>query len=347
MKSLHVFLVCFLLLLQTGFCQENRVVLVTGGAGYIGSHTCKVLKESGFTPVTYDSLALGMQKSVKWGPLVVGDLLDKEKLDSVFLEYQPVAVIHFAALRNVGESIQDPISYYNTNVVGSFNLLNAMLKYNVKNIIFSSSCTVYGPCNSAAINESFPRAPINPYATSKYIIERMIEDFAYAYRLKYVILRYFNAAGIDLESGLRRSASSQSFLIPKALLAILDPQIPLKVFGTDYPTPDGTAIRDYLHVKDLAQAHILALDHLQKGKPSDAINLGTGKGFSVFEIISAIENITNQKVPYVLMDRREGDVPQAIADTQKAKKILHFEPKFSDLSTILESEWLSLQEGFK
>lgn len=326
------------------FCEPNRVVLVTGGAGYIGSHTCKALKEAGFIPVSYDSLALGSKEAVKWGPLVIGDLLDTEALDQAFALHKPCAVLHFAALRNVGESVKDPSNYYTNNVVGSVNLLNAMLKHQVKHIIFSSSCTVYGNSSVSSIFEEDPKAPTNPYARSKHIVESMIRDYAYAHQFRYMILRYFNAAGVEVEAGLKRSIHSCSFLIPRAMLALLRLDSPLQVFGTDYSTPDGTCIRDYIHVRDLADAHVLALQHLQEGKNSDDLNLGTGKGYSVFEILQAIEEISGRKIPYELKLRREGDVPEAVAKVGKAKAVLGFETRFSDLQTIIKSEWASMLE---
>lgn len=339
-----IFFVIFIAASAEVYCELNRVVLVTGGAGYIGSHTCKALKEAGFTPVSYDSLAFGTKEFVKWGPLVVGDLLDNDALDRAFTFYRPCAVLHFAALRNVGESVIDPSSYYTNNVAGSINLLNALLKHQVKHIIFSSSCTVYGNCSDSPISEQHLKAPTNPYAMSKYVVERMIIDYAYANKLKYMILRYFNAAGVETKAGLRRSLNSCSFLIPRSMLAILHSKSPLHVFGSDYPTPDGTCIRDYIHVKDLANAHVLALQHLQEGGASNELNLGTGNGYSVFEILQAIEETTGRKVPYELKPSREGDVPEAVADIRKAKEILGFEPHFSDLQSIVKSEWISIQD---
>jgi len=323
------------------YCESNRIVLVTGGAGYIGSHTCQALKEAGYFPVVYDSLAFGESQAVKWGPLIVGDLLDVNALDQAFTIYKPCAVLHFAALRNVGESVKVPSVYYTNNVMGSINLLNAMHKHGVKNIIFSSSCTVYGD-SATQISEENPKAPTNPYARSKYFVESIIQDYAHAYSMHYMILRYFNAAGVATEFGLKRSADSCSFLIPKIMLSILQPTQPLQIFGTDYPTPDGTCIRDYIHVKDLAHAHVLSLEHLQAGKPSYALNLGTGNGYSVLEIIQETENLTGKKIAYEFKPRREGDVSQAMAKTDKAKEILGFEAKYSDLQTILKTEWESL-----
>jgi len=323
-------------------CESNRVILVTGGAGYIGSHTCKALKEAGYLPVIYDSLASGDKDSVKWGPLVVADLLDIVTLDQTFTAYQPCAVIHFAALCKVGESMKDPSSYYTTNVCGSINLLNAMHKHGVRDIIFSSSCTVYGD-HTDLISEESLKAPINPYAKSKYFTEQMIKDYAYAYSIHYMILRYFNAAGVEIDAGLRKSSHSFSFLIPRIMRSILQLEQPLEIFGYDYPTTDGTCIRDYIHVKDLARAHVLAVNHLQAEKINAELNLGTGKGYSVLEIIHEIERLTGKKVPYSLKPRREGDVSQAVAKIEKAKAILGFETKYSDLQTIIQSEWESIQ----
>jgi UDP-glucose-4-epimerase GalE len=304
------------------------------------------LKEAGFTPVAYDSLATGSKEFVQWGPLVIGDLLDTEALDRAFTLYKPCAVLHFAALRNVGESVKDPSSYYTNNVSGSINLLNALIKHQVKHIIFSSSCTVYGNCSCSPISEDQLKAPTNPYAMSKYVVERMIMDYAYAHKLNYVILRYFNAAGVETEAGLRRHMNSCGFLIPQSMLSILHAN-PLHVFGSDYPTRDGTCIRDYIHVKDLANAHVLALQHLLKGGMSHDLNLGTGKGYSVLEILHAIEKITGKKIPHELKPRREGDMSEAVAETRKAKEVLNFKADFSDLETIVKSEWNSIQNNTK
>lgn len=323
-------------------CEENKVVLVTGGAGYIGSHTCKCLKEAGYLPVTYDSLVSGSTQAVQWGPLVIGDLTDIEALDQAFAVHKPYAVLHFAALKSVGESVTDPAIYYTKNIVGTVNLMNAMLKHRVKHIVFSSSCAVYGG-GDALIDETRERSPINPYAMSKYIGEKMIEDYGHAYDIDYVIFRYFNAAGFDPSTGVQRAANSQAGVIPKILLSLLDPLEPLRIFGDDYPTPDGSAIRDYIHVQDLAWAHVHALAYLETEKKSDVFNLGTGCGVSVFEVIRAIEQVTGQRVPYVVTDRRAGDVCSAIAAVNKSKEILGFEPLHSDLHEIIESEWASMQ----
>ena len=346
MPKLKKTILTLILILTFPLYSDSRTVLVTGGAGYIGSHACKALHEAGFIPVTYDSLVLGEKEAVKWGPLVVGDLLDAAKLDQLFQKYKPFAVLHFAGLRNVGESVKDPQSYYTNNVAGSIQLLNTAVKHQVQYVIFSSSCTVYGESLLNSISETSHKNPTNPYAMSKYVTEKMIADYARAYGFKYMLLRYFNAAGIELESGLSRSIHSMNFLIPRALDTILHPEVPLQIFGTDYPTFDGTAIRDYIHVKDLALAHVLALNYLQAEEKSDEINLGTGKGHSVYNILESIEKITGYKVPYQLNSRREGDVPSAVAEVKKAKEVLHFEPSFSDLHTIIQSEWTSLQRNY-
>ncbi len=343
MKQLFLFFVYSLLLVHTEVKGEAPVILVTGGAGYIGSHACKALSQAGFYPVTYDSLINGSKEAVKWGPLVVGDLNDTEKLNQTFCKYKPVAVMHFAALRNVGDSITDPSSYYQVNVAGSIQLLTCMLKHNVKTIIFSSSCTVYGSSIHSVISEDQPRAPVNPYATSKFFVEKIIEDFARAYDFKYALLRYFNAAGMDVQAGLKRSENAYNFLIPRALKALIQADEPLPLYGKDYATPDGTCIRDYIHVSDLAEAHLLALQHLQQKKSNLTLNLGTGKGYSVFEIIKMIEQVTNQPLPYVFKPRREGDLAKTVADPTVSKQILHFTPCHSDLQEIIESEWTALR----
>ncbi len=340
MKFLSLFPLLFCLL----FAEEN-FVLVTGGAGYIGSHTCKVLHDAGFIPVTYDSLETGSKDAVKWGPLVIGDLTDRDTLNQAFIDYKPIAVLHFAALKKVGDSVKDPASYYAKNVIGSLTLLDLMVKHKVPYIVFSSSCSVYGNTDTALIDENCPRDPISPYATTKYIIERAIEDYAHAYGLHYITFRYFNAAGFDTESGIKRSLHTDISLIPTAVRTLLVPNTTLKILGTDYPTIDGSGVRDYIHVKDLAEAHALAVTYLQNGHSSASINLGTGKGHSVFGIVRTLESITNQTVPITLYPRRKGDIAEAVADTKKSKALLNFQPKHSDLKTILESEWISLQSA--
>lgn len=331
---------CFLHFFVAPLLFGGPVVLVTGGAGYIGSHICKALNDAGFTPVVYDSLVWGEREFVKWGPLVVGDLLDEGALDQVFGEHKPCAVIHCAGLRDVRESVENPALYYANNVTGSLNLLNAMRKHEVGYIIFSSSCCVYGDVGGV-MSETNRKEPTNPYAVSKFVIERIIADYAAAYSMKYVALRYFNAVGV--EAGLTRSTRSLGFLIPRALQSCLQSGAPLQIFGTDYPTRDGTTIRDYIHVKDLANGHILSLQYLLNGGQSEAFNLGTGEGHSVLEILQVMGDVIGKRVSYEKVARREGDLIEAIADAEKAKRILNFTPHFSDLHTIIESEWVALR----
>lgn len=330
-------------LLSSFLSAENRNVLVTGGAGYIGSHTCKLLKEAGYLPITYDSLIEGDERIVSFGPFVKGDLLDQDLLDETMRSYHPIAVIHFAALKKVPDSVKDPKSYYRNNVVGTLNLLESMVKHGIPYIVFSSSCSVYGDVDEGAIVESQEQKPASPYAYTKSVNERMIQDFSKAYPLEYRILRYFNVAGIDPKIGMRRDPKALYGLIPRTLAALLDPSQPLLIFGDDYPTRDGTAIRDYIHVQDLAFAHILSLEQLLLGLGSDEFNLGTGRGCSVLEVVQAVEKVALQKVPCHIVPRREGDIVQAVADVKKAQEKLHFFPKCSDLETIIESEWLDLQ----
>ncbi|NGX47395.1 MAG: UDP-glucose 4-epimerase [Chlamydiae bacterium] len=321
--------------------SENANILVTGGAGYIGSHTCKALREKGFNPIVYDSLINGSEEAVKWGPFIKGDLLDSKKLEEAFQRYHPVAVIHFAALTNIFDSTLDPDSYYRTNIVGSLNILHCMKKYDVKKIIFSSSCAVYGEKNFSQICEKEKKEPINPYGFSKHVVEQMIQDFANAYGLDYVILRYFNAAGIDHEAGLIRAGNLRNFLIPKAIEIALNPKIKLPIFGTQFNTPDGTAIRDYIHVMDIARAHQLALNYLLAKKTSYCLNLGTGKGYSVNEVIHMIESCVGKSLPVENKPAREGELTKMVADPALSRKILRFEPIYSDLKTIVESELMA------
>ncbi len=312
------------------------VVLVTGGAGYIGSHTCKALKDAGFIPVAFDSLVRGNEENVKWGPLVRGDICNPEDLNHAFEVYQPIAVIHLAALRSVGESNIDPSSYYHVNVTGTLNLLRAMQKYQVRQLVFSSSCTVYGNVPSSTILESMPHTPINPYGASKCMAERMIDDFAKAYKMNWVVLRYFNAAGAGPDYVVNQA---DPLLISRACYAVLHSDNPLCIFGIDYPTKDGTAIRDYIHVIDLAEAHVISVQRLLEDPLNIALNLGTGKGASVFEILQTVEQVTGKKVPVHISSRRQGDAVCAVADPSLSKKILRFTPSHSSLDEMISSHW--------
>jgi UDP-arabinose 4-epimerase len=304
------------------------------------------LERAGFIPVAYDSLVHGSEESVKWGPFIQGDLCDEEKLDLAFQIYKPIAVVHLAALRSVPESVKDPYSYYQTNVAGSLNLLRAMQKYGVDKIVFSSSCAIYGDTNQGTMDEETPKNPINPYSKSKWFFEQILEDFSHAYGLNYATLRYFNVAGMDAALGLKRVPfASSPPLIVSILTKVLQSGGSFHIYGTDYSTPDGTAVRDFIHVSDIARAHVLALFHLQSGYGSLTLNLGTGKGYSVKEVVQATEKIIGRQVPCIVEGRRPGDMPQAVADASRSNRILNFVPQCSDLSAIIESEWKVLQQG--
>lgn len=315
-----------------------RHILVTGGAGYIGSHTCKALAAQGYTPVTLDNLVYGHEWAVKWGPLIKGDISDRALLDRVFSEYAPEGVIHFAAYAYVGESVTDPAKYYRNNVAGTLTLLEAMNDHGCKPIVFSSTCAVYGMPQSIPMGEDHPQWPVNPYGWSKFMIERALEDFGRAYGIKHCALRYFNAAGADPEGELGENHDPETHLIPLVLEAARNPKRPITIFGTDYDTPDGTCVRDYIHVTDLAQAHILALQYLENN-PSAAINLGTGTGYSVNAIIEAAERVTGLPIKPKHGTRRAGDPPQLVADRALAGKLLGWEPEITDIDTVLRHAW--------
>jgi UDP-arabinose 4-epimerase len=316
-------------------------VIVTGGAGYIGSHTCKALAKERFEPVVFDNLSKGHAESVKWGPFVNGDMLNLEQLDKAFEIYRPTAVVHFAALSNVGESSVDPLAYYRTNVCGLVNVVGSMIKYGVDTIVFSSTCATYGVPDTVPIAEIAPQRPINPYGWSKLTCEHLLIDTAAANKLKFAILRYFNACGADPDGELKEQHDPETHLIPLAVDAAIGQGPPLRVFGLDYPTGDGTCERDYIHVSDLAIAHVGALKHLGEGNSSLTLNLGTGRPYSVLAIISAIERITGLSVPLVKADRRPGDAPVLVADATLAEKVIQFQPKYSDLDAIVYTTWQS------
>lgn len=306
-------------------------ILITGGAGYIGSHTAKALSKAGFQPIVYDNLSRGFKELVKFGPLVVGDVHDSEKLKATLNEFKPLACIHFAAFAYVGESVSNPGLYYRNNVLGSLNLIEALLAGGVKKIVFSSTCATYGQPDVELISEATPQKPINPYGHSKLMVEQLLKDFDLSHGLKSVALRYFNACGADAEGELGEMHDPEPHLIPRIIMAALG-QIPhIDVMGTDYPTPDGTAIRDYIHVEDLAQAHVQAMNYLLKGAASDVFNLGTGKGTSVKQVIEAIRAVSNRDVPVNYTARRAGDPPYLVADNSKAKRLLDFEPRYVDI----------------
>jgi len=315
--------------------MTNVPVIVTGGAGFIGSHTCKRLAEAGYLPVTIDNLRTGHADAVKWGPLEQLDLRDRQGVANVLRRYGARTVIHFAACAYVGESVVNPDLYYDNNVGGMISLLSAMNSVGVRQLVFSSSCATYGNPKDIPISETTEQAPINPYGRTKLIGEMMVLDHAKAFGLRSVMLRYFNAAGADPKGDLQERHDPETHLIPLALMAAAGTKPPLKVFGADYPTPDGTCIRDYIHVSDLANAHLLALRHLENQGADLVLNLGTGRGLSIYEIIKAISKITGKEVPYKIAPRRAGDPAELVAKTDLAERLLHFRPLRSDIDSIL------------
>jgi UDP-arabinose 4-epimerase len=318
-------------------------LLVTGGAGYIGSHTCKQLAREGFLPIAYDNLSSGHRDAVRWGPLVEGDIADTEGLLATMRLHQPQAVIHFAASAYVGESVVDPAKYYRNNVEGTLGLLEACRIAGVRSVIFSSSCATYGAPAEMPIIEDTVQAPINPYGRTKLVGEQMLADYSAAYGLRYVALRYFNASGADPEGEIGERHAPETHLIPRALMAATGLLPVLEVFGDDYDTPDGTCIRDYVHVSDLARAHVLAARHLLAGGDNLKLNLGSGQGSSIRQVLRAIEIEVGHTVPVVYRARRAGDPPALYADAQLARQRLGFVAELSDLDTIVRTAlpWFS------
>lgn len=314
-------------------------ILVTGGAGYIGSHACLKLREMGYNPVAYDNLVYGHRESALEWDLVEGDLGDIESLRNVFKKYDFQSVMHFAAYAYVGESVKDPQKYFENNIGAGLNLLKVMLENDMKNFIFSSTCATYGNPESDRIDEKHRQKPINPYGESKLFFEKILNRYDEAYGLKSVSLRYFNAAGADSEGRLGESHSPETHLIPLIMKAIKGDIEYLSLFGDDYNTPDGTCIRDYIHVNDLVQAHILALDHFKKKETISAFNLGNERGFSVKEVIDCAERVTGCKVPYKVAARRAGDPAKLVAGAALAKEELGWKPEFTELEGIIESAW--------
>lgn len=312
-------------------------VLVTGGAGYIGSHTCKALAEAGHAPVAYDTLEHGFSDFVKWGPLERGCTLDGDRLSEVLRRHKPDAVIHLAAYIAAGESIEQPGKYYRNNTAGSLNLLHTMRDNGVGKLVFSSTAAVYGNPISTPIAEDHPLEPINPYAHSKLMVEQMLRDFNSAEALSSATLRFFNAAGADPDGELGECHDPETHLIPLALRAALGTGDPLTIFGDDYDTPDGTPIRDYIHVSDLAEAHVSALAYLLDGGTSIQANLGVGSGHSVREVLAATEKVVGRPVPHTVGPRRDGDPTELVADTRKAGDCFDWNPKYRELETIIET----------
>lgn len=319
--------------------DQHPHVLVTGGAGYIGSHACKALARAGFSPVTYDNLERGHRWAVRWGPLEQGDILDRARLDAVITGYRPIAVMHFAAFAYVGESVACPEKYYRNNVTGSLTLLEALCAAGIDKLIFSSSCAVHGPPRQTLIAEDHPLEPINPYGATKLMIERMLRDFDAAHGLKSVSLRYFNAAGADPDGEIGEAHDPETHLIPLALYAAAGSGPGMKVFGDDYQTPDGTCIRDYIHVADLGDAHLASMKTLLDGAGSSVYNLGTGRGHSVREVLDSVRRVTGRDFPVQTADRRPGDPDRLVADASRIAGELDWHPEYTDLDEIIATAW--------
>jgi UDP-arabinose 4-epimerase len=314
-------------------------IFVTGGAGYVGSHCCKAFSEAGWSVVVYDNLSRGWRDFVRWGPLIEGDILDRDALSRALEETRPDAVVHFAALAYVAESVASPERYYRTNVCGSLNLLDAMRATGVDRLVFSSSCATYGQPDHDAIDESCPQVPINPYGWSKLIVERMLADHAVAHGLRYVSLRYFNAAGADPEGLIGERHDPEPHVIPRAIRGALEGDGVFTINGDAYPTRDGTALRDYVHVADLAEAHCSALRHLLDGGGSDVFNLGTGIGTTVAELADAVERISGRSLSREVGPTRPGDPPSLVASSEKARAVLGWTPRCSTIEEIILSAW--------
>lgn len=324
---------------------ENKVVLVTGGAGYIGSHACKLLARGGYTPVVYDSLRTGWAQAVKFGPLVQADLLDRTALDAAFAEYKPCAVMHFAALSQVGEATRDPGLYWRNNVSGSLNLVEAMLDAGCTNMVFSSTCATYGDQDGVVLNEDSAQRPLNAYGASKLAVEGILRDFGVSHGLNSVIFRYFNVAGADPEAEVGEWHQPETHLIPVMIEAVAGAREALVIHGNDYPTHDGTCIRDYVHVMDLVRAHVLGLEWLLAGRGSRVFNLGTGVGFSVAEVIAQCRAGTGHRVPHSFGPRRAGDATALVSGSRRAVEELGWQQERSSLKLMIEDAWRWYQTG--
>ncbi len=314
-------------------------VLICGGAGYIGSHVNKLLHERKYETIILDNLVHGHKAAVKWGKFIEGDLRNIEEIEMVFQKYNIEAVFHFAAYAYVGESVVNPEKYYYNNVVNTLNLLSVMNKYNCKKIIFSSSCASYGEPEAILITEEMHQCPINPYGKTKLIVEKILEDYRMAYGLEYVVLRYFNAAGADPEGEIGEHHIPETHLIPLVLDAAYGKRTGIEIFGTDYETPDGTCIRDYIHVLDLVEAHIKALNYLERDKGSNCFNLGSGVGVSVLEIVNSARKVTGKNILVIQKERRQGDPARLVGDNTKAKKILGWKPAYDNIDIIIKHAW--------
>lgn len=322
--------------------MTHPTILVTGGAGYIGSHAVLALRDAGYEVVILDNLVYGHRELVETVlkvELIEGDIGNRALLDQIFQSREIAAVMHFAAYAYVGESVSHPAKYYRNNVVGTLTLLEAMCDAGIKNFVFSSTCATYGVPEQIPVVENQLQQPINPYGMTKLMVEHILDDFDHAYGLKSVRFRYFNAAGADPEGRLGEDHTPETHILPLVLLTAMGKRESISIYGTDYDTPDGTCIRDYIHVTDLAQAHILGLEYLLKGGETEVFNLGNGQGFSIREVIEAARVVTGRPIPVTLADRRPGDPPVLVGSGEKAKRILGWQPKYADLKTILAHAW--------
>lgn len=322
---------------------SSQAILIIGGAGFIGSHVNEMLFRKGYETVVLDNLNQGSREAVRHGVFIEGDLADSALLEHIFSTHPIGAVMHFAALKDVGESVKHPLRYYENNVSNTLNLLAAMMKHEVKMMIFSSSAAIFGQPEEVPVSEDHPCHPINPYGRTKLIVENILEDFDKAYGLRYCSLRYFNAAGGDPEGKIKNRKTTDSNLIPIILRSLQKEDGCLTIYGSDYPTPDGTCIRDYIHIEDLGTAHIAALEKLLRGSPSCYYNLGNGKGFSVREVIAAVEKVTGRKVKTREGPRRAGDPPILVASSSKAQRELNWNPLYTELEPIIEHAWKAMQ----
>lgn len=315
------------------------MILIVGGAGYIGSHINKELNRQGYETIIFDNLSFGHPEFIKWGNFQRGDLGNIEEIRKLFKKYPIDAVMHFAAFTYVGESVEDPQKYYLNNLRNTLNLLEVMLEEGVKYFVFSSTCATYGTPEEIPMTENHPQKPINPYGKGKFMVEQILTDYSQAYGLEYVSLRYFNAAGADPEAEIGELHQPETHLIPLILDVAIGKRDKIQIYGTDYPTPDGTCIRDYIHVMDLADAHIKALKYLQKGGQSEVFNLGNGQGFSVKEVIETSQKVTGKKIRVEEVERRPGDPPVLVGSSLKAQKILNWHPQYDGLAVIIETAW--------
>lgn len=316
-----------------------KKILVTGGAGYIGSHVCKALKCAGFEPITFDNFSHGHEWAVRWGPFFYGDLQNSEHLDQAFTTFQPEAVIHLAGSIHLRESIENPHKHYYNNVIGSLSLLKAMVKHQVKTLVFSSSAAIYAPPQYLPIDEEHVKDPINPYGKTKWMTEQIFEDFHHAHGLNAVSLRYFNAAGADPDNEIGEAHNPETHLIPRLLFTARGDLEYFTLYTNKLDTPDGTAVRDYIHVTDLATAHVRALDWVEKQQKPAAFNLGTGRGYSVSEVIKEVEKVTGSQIEVRIENKQIAELPILVADPRKANEMLKWYPKHSDLLEIIQTAW--------